>query len=147
MKDQNKLIDRKAKAEKILVKGLSPGASPGVVKQLTQMLFTESFSPEVIDSLVSYVFHLHNRGGAKFVINYLKLMEKQLVNHLLTEEPNVDYALVREGNYLKWIKRRLKSQFDLNTIEVQRLIMTIIGLKQIFITVCSTELASIDGKV
>ena len=147
MKEENKIIPSEAKSRKTLVNGLSPGASPGVVKQLTQMLFAGSFSPEVIDSLVSYVFHLHNRGGAKFVINYLKLMEKQLVGHLLTDEPNADYALVREGNYLKWIKRRLKSQFDLNTVEVQRLIMTLIGLKQVFITVCSTELASIDEKV
>jgi len=135
------------KTARILVKDLSPGASPDVVKQLTQMLFTGSFSPHATDSLVSYVFHLFKRGGAKFTINYLKLMEKQLVNHLLAKDPNVDFALVRNGNYLKWVKRRLKSQFDLNKVEVQRLIMTLIGLKQIFITVCSTELASIDDKV
>jgi hypothetical protein len=144
---RNKIQIAKVKTLKTIVKGLSPGASPGVVKQLTQTLFAGSFTPQQLDSLVSYVFHLYSRGGARFVINYLKLMEKQLVNHLLANDPNADFALVRQGNYLRWVKRRLKSHFDLEKVEVQRLIMTLIGLKQLFITVCSTELASIDTKV
>jgi len=135
------------KKEMNLVKALSPGAKPGVVKQLTSMLFAGFFDASIIESLVSYVFHLLSTRGPKFTITYLKAMESQLIKHLLSSDPNADYLHVKQQNYLRWIKRRLKSQFDLTDTNVLRLIMTLISMKQLMITVCNTELASIDDKV
>ena len=139
-------MDNKRK-ERNLVKALSPGAKPGVVKQLTSILFRGDFEPHIIESLVSYVFHLLSIRGPKFTITYLKAMESQLVKHLLSADPNTDYALVKKQNNLRWIKRRLKSRFDLSDVKVLRLIMTLISMKQLMITVCDTELTSIDTKV
>jgi hypothetical protein len=132
---------------KDLVKALSPGAKPGVVKQLTLCLFAGFFSEQILEGLVSYVFRLQEIRGAKFTITYLKAMETQLIKHLLSANPNADYALCTTNNHLRWVKRKLKSKFDLNDINVIRLIMTLIGLKQLMLTVCNTELASIDSKV